>query len=217
MYLTNWSSVWRFLAAAAVEGEGRVEDGVLDEVLGMSCLPQASMVVRQGILKRSLSAGLKKRMLLRPSRPRHAEVGYLALVDAGSAESLHAQQDAFQPAGLVGEGPADHGAAEVVDDGGYLLGELPGQRFDRPFRDAAFLGSPFRRLGNAVFLAQDVVFDLVHADGVGLDIFFIAGAFLYPDIDDGQLQAHRYWAAPVSIYRRGRRRRSSARGRYRPV
>ena len=75
-----------------------------------------------------------------------------------------------------------------MDDGGYFLGELSGEGFNRPFRDAAFLGSPFRRLGNAVLFAQDIIFDFVQTYRMGLDIIFILGAFFDPDINNGQLE-----------------------------
>ncbi len=53
---------------------------------------------------------------------------------------------------------------------------------------AALLGSPFRGLGEAVFVvAEDVGFDLVHAHGVGGDVFLVPGALGQPHIDDGQL------------------------------
>ena len=77
-------------------------------VLGMSCLPQASMVVRQGIRKALAQIRVEEADALEAFGPRHAEVGHLALMDAGSAQALHAQQDAFQPAGLVRVRAADH-------------------------------------------------------------------------------------------------------------
>ena len=176
--MTNWSSVWRFLAAAADEGEGRFEDSVLDERLGNKLFAPGVDGGPAGYPEALAQSRVEEADALEAFGAGHPEVGYLALVDAGAAEALHAEEDAFQAAGLMGERPADERTAEVVDDGGYFLGELPGQRFDGPFRHAAFLRGPFRRLGDAVFLAQDVVLDLVHAHGVGLDIFLVPGAFL---------------------------------------
>ena len=109
-------------------------------------------------------------------------------MNAGAAEPLHAEQDAFQPARLMGEGAADVRAAEVVGNGDYLLSPVTGQRLYRPFRHAAFLGGPGGCLGNAVFLAQHVVGHLVHTDRVCLHVLFIIGTFGHPDIDNGQLQ-----------------------------
>ena len=94
--------------------------------------------------------------------PGHTAVGNLCLVNAGAAQSLHTEQDAFQAGRFVGVRAAGHGAAEVMGDGCCLGCKIPGQCFDSPFGDAALLGSPLRGLGYAVFLAEDVIFNLVH-------------------------------------------------------
>ena len=65
------------------------------------------MVVRQGILEAFAQGRVEEADALEAFRPRHTEVGDLALVNAGFAQSLHAQQDAFQPGGLMRERSSD--------------------------------------------------------------------------------------------------------------
>ena len=69
-----------------------------------------------------------------------------------------------------------------------LSGKLARQRLDRPCRNSALRGGPLGCLRNAVFLAQDVVGDLVHAYGMGPDIFLVLGIFREPRVNDGELQ-----------------------------
>ncbi len=155
----------------------------------MSCGPQAWTVVQQGLLRRSVSVGVEEADAPQALGPGHAEVGHLALMHARPAKALHAQEDAFQPAGFVRVGAAEGRAAEVVDDRGGVLGELPGQRLDGPLGHAALLRGPLGGLRYAVLvLAQHVVGHLVHAHGVGRDVVLVPGALGQPHIDDGQLQ-----------------------------
>ena len=65
------------------------------------------MVVRQGILSAVGQGRIEEADALESLGPRHAEVGDLALLHAGTAESLHAEQDAFQAARLMRERTAD--------------------------------------------------------------------------------------------------------------
>ena len=110
------------------------------------------------------------------------------LVDAGAAQALHAEEDTFEARGFVGKRSANKTAAEIVGDRGGLGAELASQRLDGPFWHPALGRSPLRSLGDAVFLAEDVVGDLVHADGMGLDVFLVVGALGQPHVDDRQLQ-----------------------------
>ena len=118
----------------------------------------------------------------------HTAVGDLSLPLAGTAQTLHGQQNAFQSGRFMRIGTSDIRTAEIMGDGNGFLGPISGQGFDGPFGDAAFLGSPFRGLGYAVFIfTQDIVLHLFKTDGMGLNIFLIVGAFFDPGVDDGQL------------------------------
>ena len=73
------------------------------------------------------------------------------LMNARFAQSLHGQEQDLQSACLGGESAPDAGTAVAVRQGGPLGCPVPCQGFNSPFGDTAFLGCPFRGLGNAVF------------------------------------------------------------------
>ena len=89
----------------------------------------------------------------------------------------------------MGVGPTGHTTRKIVDYRCGLGGKLSRQCLDSPLRNAAFRGSPLRCLGDAVFCSHDISLHLIKADGMGLDILCIVGAFFYPHVDDGQLQS----------------------------
>ena len=140
------------LAAAAVEDQRRLEDGVLDEGLGDELRAPGVDRGPAGLGEALGQIRVEEADAPQALGARHAEVGHLALVHAGAAEALHAQHDALEPAGLVRVRAAEGRAAEVVDDGRGVLGELAGEGLDGPLGHAALLGGPFRGLRDAVFV-----------------------------------------------------------------
>ena len=65
-----------------------------------------------------------------------------------------------------------------------LAAPFPRQRPHVLRGNAGLLLLPFRRLGDAVFLADEISLPLVEADGVGLHVFLVVEALFDPDIGD---------------------------------
>ena len=209
-----------------VPAAGRIKDCFVEHGLGEKLLLVNAAVTPHGIHHPVLkvvfgaSAGLSEGVEFIPLyfyASGHAVPGYLALMNAGTTQSLHSQHDAFQSGRFAGPRSAYQTAAEEVYYRCYPGGELSRQCFNRPFRDTAFRRSPLWRLGYAVFCTHNVGFYLIEAYSMGSYIILVISAFLYPSVDYCQLQGGIGVAAPESTYRHEQRRRSSARGRYIPA
>ena len=110
------------------------------------------------------------------------------LVDARFAEALHGQQNDLQTGRLGGVGAADVGTAEAVRNRSCGPRKSPRQSLDYARGNPALGGCPLGGFGNAVFLAENVVLELLEAYGMCLDIFLVVGVFDDPLVGNGQLQ-----------------------------
>ena len=110
------------------------------------------------------------------------------LVSSRLAQSLHCQQQHFQSGRLGGIGATDVRPAESVRHRRCLGCPFLCQGFYYPGRHSAQLRCPFGGLGDTVFFAQDVFFELVKTISVGGDILLIVGPIGNPLVGDGQLQ-----------------------------
>ena len=112
----------------------------------------------------------------------------VAHVDAGLAEALHGGEahHGARPldAGLVAAGAAVAVAPAAGCEVDALLAPFARERAHVFGRNAGFPLLPFRRLRDAVLVAQQIGLPFVKADGVGLYILFVVEAFLDPHIGD---------------------------------
>ena len=116
-----------------------------------------------------------------------ANVHEVHLASAGLAELLHNQQGDFQTSRLGGVCCADEAAAGAVTNGYGVMRPVTSQCLDLASRNAADRSSPSRRLGNAVFLAQNVVLEPVEANGALNNPLAVEQAFGHPYVGDSAL------------------------------
>ncbi len=113
----------------------------------------------------------------------------IAHVDAGLAEPLHRREAHHHArpldAGLVAAGAAVAVAPAAGREIDALLAPFTRQRTHVPGGNTGLLLLPFRRLGNAVLLADEIGLPFVETDRVGLDVGFVVEAFLDPHVGDG--------------------------------
>ena len=90
---------------------------------------------------------------------------------------------------------------------GLFLAPLPGQGARLAGGNPGFPFLPFRRLGNAVFLAEAVVRPLLETDGALGDELLVVKPLGQPDIGDGEGQGRvgaRLWRQPLAADQAGR-------------
>ena len=164
------------MGVAAQDGVGRHRLG--DEVLGRTHAPAVVDAHERGV------DGARRHGVDALEHP----LDELELVDAGVAEALHAEQAHLQTRRLVREARADVAAAVAVGDGHLVAAPIACERLDAVGRHAALLGSPGRRLGNAVLMAEHVVLKPVEALHVGGHVLLVVEPLGHPHVGDGQLQ-----------------------------
>ena len=142
----------------------------------------------------SIEAGTRRRSDLRRGNRAaglHTEKRPLDELDrraAGKADSLHAHEVHLEARRLGRESGADERAAVAVSDRDAVTRPIASERLNLVRRNAADRLRPFGRFRNPVFLAQHVVLEPVEADGVGVDVFLLVGAFRHPHVRDGELE-----------------------------
>ena len=174
-----------------------LQDGVVDQSLGDALLGQAlpgegvvtgvssTDVQLIGLMHDGAGSGRSNGVILGTE---HGAVVEAHGVHAGLAQTLHAQNAALDTGNFVGVGTTDVGAAETVNDGGDLVGPVLGQSLDDTGGNAALGGCPLGSLGDAVFLTQNVVGELLEAHGVSLQVLLVVGAGDQPLIGNSQMQ-----------------------------
>ena len=146
-------------------------------------LAQNRAVVARANLGKEVSRGQRVERV-------HADKGpfdEFHLVAARFAHCLHSEQVHLQARGLMRIARADVAAAVAVADGHVVLGPVARERLDAVSRHVALLLGPFRRLGNAVLVAEHVVLEPVEAVGVRLHVLGVVGALRHPHVRDGEL------------------------------
>src|SRR3990172_2518242 len=124
-------------------------------------------------------------------------------VDAWFSQTLHGLKADHQTGPLssgcspAGTPPA---AQTTRSQHGLLAAPLSGQGSNLSRWNGAFLFRPLRRLGNPVFLAQDVVFPFVKTNCPRLDVLLVVEIFCDPDVGDGTCQSvvrSQPWCKPL--------------------
>ena len=108
----------------------------------------------------------------------------------GLAEALHGDQADHDTrpldAGLVAAGAAVPVTPAARAEIGFFAAPISGQRPYRLGRHARLGFLPFRGLGHAIFVAQNVIAPHVEADGAVFDIVLVVEALFDPHMGNGQ-------------------------------
>ena len=117
-----------------------------------------------------------------------APLDHLYLVLSWCAKALHGEQADLKARRLMRIAAANVTAAIAVRDRDDLLRPVTGKSLDLERGNTTLLLSPFRGLRNTVLTTHGVVLEVVEADGVGIDVVLVIGAFFDPGIGDCQLE-----------------------------